>query len=440
MLRSLLFAFLTALLFALSGCSNLDDAEVPSRNSFIKFYGSERNYEGVAAEVDSDGSFLIVGNAPGTTQTPPATVVIKVNDQGTKIWSSDVLIPNTSVASAKVLSDGYLLLGDSIELQANATETSEAVNTSMSIIKLGLDGQKIGGMEFYKDSTIQVNRGLTTISLHVDFHAAAAVQDASGALVVLGSFKVPTLPERVTLAGFNSTRLRPQWTKTYNLLNYDYHNVPALYLSNGNLVLGSTAVPPNISASAYTTITAVPPNFASPANYSFLGESSERSHRVNDLRPAPVGFAMIGTYAARDGSSANIFFAKTDPAGNIIKGSELYFDGETGSLENGGDISQSVSEDEGRALTATRDGGFVLAGVFNETVAKGNGGKDILLIKMDAFGTILWTKILGGNGDEVVSSVRELPNGSLLMCGTQTVSNASSIFILKTSANGDLEK
>jgi hypothetical protein len=425
----------------LVACTNLEDAEIPVRETFIRFYASTEIYEGISAEADTDGGYVILAKIPQETNSPliTSTVIIKVNDQGGKVWTDDSILPGIEARHIIPQTDGYIITGDSIKKNLTATETSEVLNTSFALIKLDVNGQKIAGREFYQAAQISVNRGLETVKLHVDFKGSASLVAADGDIVTLGSYKAPNSTERIFLAAFDPANFsQPRWFKTYELLNLDYNNARALNLSAGNLVWASTALPSSANQSAYVTVSAVPPNSASPANYSFLGENSDRSHIINDIQPSATGFGAIGTFQARDGSAANIFFVRIDPAGSVIKGSERYFDGERIAL-SAEEASTSQSDDEGRAITYTRDGGFVLGCVFTETPNKGKGGKDLLLIKLDAFGNVLWDKLLGGAGDEIVSSIRELPDGSLLMCGTQSVNGAATVFLIKTDRNGELK-
>ena len=94
--------------------------------------------------------------------------------------------------------------------------------------------------------------------------------------------------------------------------------------------------------------------------------------------------------------------------------------------------------DEGEAIAATKDG-FVLAGSFTTIPAKGKGGKDIFLVKVDDLGNMLWAKTFGGSGDETVSVVRETDDGGLIICGTNTLGGYSSIFLIRTDKNGELK-
>jgi len=123
-----------------------------------------------------------------------------------------------------------------------------------------------------------------------------------------------------------------------------------------------------------------------------------------------------------------------DQRGNILAGTAKYYD-------NGievADKSFSTVEDSGQALVACKDGGYLLAGILNSTPTVGNGGKDVLLIKVDAFGVVIWTKTYGGSGDEVTNTAIEMPEGGFLICGTSIVQNFSSMFIIKTNAAGNL--
>ena len=100
--------------------------------------------------------------------------------------------------------------------------------------------------------------------------------------------------------------------------------------------------------------------------------------------------------------------------------------------------TNSISQDEGLALTATSDG-FVLAGALTSTPTVGNGGKDILLVKLDAMGNLLWKRTMGGTGDETITSIRETSDKGLLMFGTNTINGLSSMMLIKTDENGEIK-
>lgn len=90
-----------------------------------------------------------------------------------------------------------------------------------------------------------------------------------------------------------------------------------------------------------------------------------------------------------------------------------------------------------RGLIRLNDDNFLIVG---NTTSGGFGGDDILLVKIDESGTVLWSKIYGGSQEDRGFSVLERTNGNLVIAGT-TVSFGNGkrdAFLLQTNANGDL--
>jgi hypothetical protein len=423
---------LLALIILTFSCNNLEDANLSDRKTFIRFYGGTNSQIGKVAEADGDG-FIILGDSTSNIGGASSILLIKVNEMGLLQWQNS--FPKGSGNGLKTVSDGYIIAGDGIEVNATSEEISEIVNTEAWVFKTDMSGNLQTSSQFKKSSTVQVSRGLETITLHVDYHASGVTVNGSE-IVVLGSYKVPSEPERILVTGFaSSVSTSSTWERTYNLFNYDYQNCRSIYSKSNQLIWASTADPQSASSSPYLTVTTVPSNTASPSNYGFLSET-DRAYKVNDLQPSGTGFVAVGSYSDRDGKSSNAFVVSIDPAGNVLQETVKFFDGEDIKLD---DKTSSTSEDSGDAVAFTRDGGFVIALSMNQTPTKGNGGKDIILIKADVFGNVLWDRLYGGAGDETVSSIRELSDGSLLICGTATISNTSSIFLMKTDKNGELK-
>jgi len=436
MARSVLF-FLLLTLFA---CNNLEDATIPERQTFIRFFGSARSYTSVAVESDLDGGFIMVGNAAPleTTnalddQKVPGIVVIKTNSQGTKLWEK--IIRDANVHSIKAISDGYLLTGEGIELNPNSTESSEFVNSQFLLLQLSTSGDEV--RRFAKDSSVTATRGTEQVTLKVDFKASASVMLTNGEIATLGSYKVPGSQERTITLGFNISDIsQPIWRKNLDLFNFDYVNTNYLGFSSGNILWASTATPQDVNQSKYVSVISVPPNYASPSNNSLFGKADETgAHDVRDIEASATGYGVVGTYTTKAGNQ-NVFFVKVDPAGNIMESTARYFDGVDLAIDKS---ATGGSQDQGTAITYTKDGGFVLACQMGENPSTGNGGTDIVLIKIDAFGNFLWSKLMGGSGDEVATSIRELSDGTLLISGTSDISNVSSMFLIRTDGSGNLK-
>ena len=107
----------------------------------------------------------------------------------------------------------------------------------------------------------------------------------------------------------------------------------------------------------------------------------------------------------------------------------------------------SISEDRITSVTANNDGSVVVGGytfgVLDGPV--GNGGKDAFVAKFSSDGTRLWTKQIGGSGDDQITSVTTTIDGSVLVGGTTwgAVDGYASVggtdgFLSKYSADGKL--
>jgi hypothetical protein len=238
-----------------------------------------------------------------------------------------------------------------------------------------------------------------------------------------------------------------KWSVQYNQDSRDYQNSPSLFISGTDVVWSTSA----LKTTAQTVQSFVRlPIFQEDSIYStYINSASFGENEVNtyysgsDIQPNFNGYGVAGTYQTYKGENSNVFFLRTDKNGNPIDGSDRYFDGLSLSTKDQpiSDKTQSQTQDQGIALTATHDGGYVIAGFTTSTNDGkwGNGGKDILLIRLDEFGNILWHRTFGGSGDEVPTRVRATTDGGLIVAGTLTLAGQSSMFIMKTDASGQLK-
>lgn len=93
-------------------------------------------------------------------------------------------------------------------------------------------------------------------------------------------------------------------------------------------------------------------------------------------------------------------------------------------------------DDIGRCVQQTRDGGYIMVGT-TDCISEVEGY--IFLVRTDANGDTLWTRIFGRNGTEIGASVQETQDGGYIICGsTMPVGSAQQdVYLIKTDANGD---
>ncbi|MCD6501483.1 hypothetical protein J7L01_02690, partial [bacterium] len=97
------------------------------------------------------------------------------------------------------------------------------------------------------------------------------------------------------------------------------------------------------------------------------------------------------------------------------------------------------SNDDGRSVAQTTDGGYIVAGV---TGSFGVGGYDVYLVKTDAEGDTIWTCTYGGSEDDYGYSVAQTIDGGYIVTGktnsfgtgTPTYNN---VYLIKTNSLGD---
>lgn len=424
-LKLFLFLFLVA-------CQNLSDVEPSSRNTFIHFYGGFGNFEAKGIEVVNDGYILVGDSLASNNGIGRGIVIIKTDFNGKTIWRK--LFNDGSVNAIKAVSDGYLIIGDNIEVDPTAEQLADQVKRKLWLIKVDASGSILLSKTLGTFSPVNTERK--------DIRGyALTLKDNS--IFVTGTIRFPGSRAQAFIAEYNPATLDTLWSKRYDLDNRDYINGKSLHVTESDKLIWTTSATldlANVSRS-YVSIPVLRPN-STFDNSQVFGRTDEAtlSFYGNDIQPAPYGYGIIGTYQSLTGENSNIYFIRTDRSGNIIPGSDYYYDGGSPSIKiNTIDKSNSVSADEGSALISASDGNMLLAGSMTTTTEKGNGGKDILLLKINNLGEILWSKIIGGSGDESVSTIRNTPDNGFVVCGTLDLAGQKQMFVLKIDSNGDLK-
>lgn len=157
----------------------------------------------------------------------------------------------------------------------------------------------------------------------------------------------------------------------------------------------------------------------------------------------PLWMRTYGTAANEDGNSVNI--KQTANGGYIVVGHTTI----GGSLDpivlrldaNGNLLWQTRlsgnSDDHGRCVVETSDGGFAVGG---SSISYGAGSNDEYLFKLDANGNLLWTRTFGSFGADHVTGIKELANGNLaLACHPRSWGvGLRAAETIVTDANGNL--
>jgi len=119
-----------------------------------------------------------------------------------------------------------------------------------------------------------------------------------------------------------------------------------------------------------------------------------------------------------------VWFIKTDEEGNIIW-NQTY----------GGN-----DDDYGRSVQQTSDGGYIIAGSVNGFYRDENA--DMLLIKTDENGDIIWYNQMGGPKYDDGRSVQQTSDGGYIITGeTRSYDiGGGDVWLVKTDGNGKVSK
>lgn len=439
---------LLAIAFLLTTCKNLDNADPAPRNTFLKFY--EGPYSMTAAAIEKiPGGFAVLANmvSPSNNSTINQTILFETDESGLRIGDYHKY-DNVTAKSFKPLINGeslsgFIVVGDSVIINPNVDQAANVSISSLAALVIPADYNTVDTKRIY----ITDQQPLTpNHPVKDDYFGESVNLTSNGEAIILGTFKrgivnQQNAPSQQMLFGLTQSR-DSSWFKTYPLLANTYANAKSIHHSNGNIIW-ATAIA-DVQGDFTSSYLAIPfvKEQSVPVNFSQTGETSTQLFLPADIQPASspaFGYGVVGTYSQiTDGSKGNIFFLRVDANGTIIPGSDRYFDG-IGSF-NATPQNKDNSEivDEGKAIAATSDGGFVLVGTMTTTPQKGNGGKDLFVIKVNAVGDIVWIKTMGGTGDEEPAGVTEASNGDIIVCGTNTLSGYASVFLMRMDRNGEL--
>jgi hypothetical protein len=184
----------------------------------------------------------------------------------------------------------------------------------------------------------------------------------------------------------------------------------------------------------------------SDGGYIFAGLTAGKVSRVNLIKTNASGDTLwtrtCGGADGREGSSiqqtSDGGYIVTDGTGLLGQGSwDVYLVKTNAS----GDtlwtrIYGGMGHDLGRSVQQTADGGYVVAGY---TWSFGAGSSDVYLMKTNASGDTLWARTYGGTGGDVGYSVQQTLDGGYIITG-YTASfgeGLTDVYLIKTDAAGD---
>jgi hypothetical protein len=203
------------------------------------------------------------------------------------------------------------------------------------------------------------------------------------------------------------------WTRNYGGVDFEYARSAQQTSDGGYIVAGYTLSFGN-GYQVYLVKTNATGDTLWTRNYG--GTDTDRGNSVQQTRDG--GYIVAG-YTWSFGNYSQVYLVKTNASGDTLW------------TRNYGGIS---GNDYGTSVQQTSDGGYIVAGV---TTSYGNDNQ-VYLVKTNASGDALWSRIYGGMDYDFGNSVQQTSDGGYIVAGwTSSFGNPFQVYLVKTNPFGD---
>ena len=247
-----------------------------------------------------------------------------------------------------------------------------------SLMKLDDDGQVLWARtigEVYYDVA-----GAMTLATDGGLVCAGSTKSFNGnTLDDLYFFKVDSLGDMV-------------WSKTFSAGDLDVASAVLRTADGGYAITGFTRI------GGVNHILLIRTDVNGDTLFTRIYGGTDSNQGVEFFETTDGGFVITGKTFTQSIGESDILLMRTDAAGNILWTKSF-----------GGPWW-----DEGAGIIQLADGNFLLSG---STVSFGQGNFDMLLVKTDSTGSILWSKTYGGPNTDAIYTAREKSDGTIVTSG-----------------------
>jgi hypothetical protein len=182
------------------------------------------------------------------------------------------------------------------------------------------------------------------------------------------------------------------WTRTYGGIHDEWGRFADQTSDSGYIVLGQTE---SFGAGNYD-LYVVKTDTAGDTVWTNTYGTASSDYTNSMQQTSDGGFIILATSTLHSAGNHDAVLIKTDPNGDTL------WTGAYGGVE----------QESGSFVQQTSDGGYILAG---QTRSYGSGGSDLFIVRTDAAGDTLWTKIMGGSGDDIGHCIQETSDGGYIV-------------------------
>jgi hypothetical protein len=422
------------ILLLVGGCAKESTVGPAKSSTFVRYFNGGNTDEAQAVIETPDGGLILLANTTitGELSTYSKIKVIKTDAYGNQIWQKfyppDFEVAPPATPTIKITTH-YRAKGITINPAGGYVIVGEAINGDLSTGKSEL-------LIFTIDAdgvTQKININKSPAPKRIGYGVTAT---STGNFLVLSQGGSNSTTNDMILGEYNKTTLDSTWVRSYSageiasapaitsaipLSNKVYTNSQGAAFWSGTVIKGDVTsrfvkTPPNSPTTEFD-LTVGKPGFT---EYS------------NDLIRYGSGFAMVGKTRPTSGGVFNIFFRRLTESGTDVTPTAS----QVLSLPNNTSPITQTDDAEGNSICVAQDGGLVILGTAKLNVPEGRGETDYVLIKIDAFGTVLWTKSYGSKSADVGKSIITTSDGGHVILGTTEFANVKTLLLMKTDKLG----
>jgi hypothetical protein len=422
------------LLAILEGCDISSNTPSPVQNYFVKFYGDDGFQQGIDMVVNPDGTFILFGNSGKILNDPQARLfLVKADVLGNVIWQRTFGSPGGSQArDIELTSDGGIVV------VANTFYRSTTTHDIM-LARFSQDGTS-------RDSTYVLPFDYLGAQPIVDSDAKSVTELSDGGFIIAGSSK--------------DLAANPGGKHAFDGIVLRLNSSLAQYSNNDwKTVLG--AGPSGVAVKVYQ----ISPNLFYRFGYTDVTYTSidNYDYQVIGLSNSgePVSTVTFGqTQSDEELGSVTLISSVATGIRFYLAGISTYKDQTSDSIYGASMfLSFSASDTSLSPVIYTTVGGNLATpnsnqasitssidqGLYILTSVATSGNSNLQLTKVtEQFGNYIIGKwatplIYGGVGDDFAGSVRELPDGKIIIMGTMTVGGVggeTKMVLIKVNKDG----
>lgn len=374
-------------------CDTASSIDPPVNNFFVKFYGANGNQEGVDAVLNIDGSITLFG----TTEVDgiKQLYLVNIDQNGTVIWENTIATPTAATAKdIELTNDGRLAIVADVK-DASGTNDVLIMTLTLTGVEIAKDtvSFKVGGQDTDEvaNSVTQTSDGFIVSGSTSNTELDPQTGDIRDAMLLRFSDNLVEITESLGWGQTSGQGLIDIASKTFLI---SIANRPEVE----SIIFGSTDLGGDFNF------------YYEPIGYT--GESTNpivinvatTSEILTSAISVPIqsgeGYLLGGV--SKSATSTDIFIVK------LRKSLELQFQ-KTLSVDLGFTSVDMVK------VYAPLTSGFLL--LAND---KSSGVQNFYLNKIDNGGSVAWPDpvIFGGEMDDEIGAVLELPDGSIGIIGT----------------------